>query len=502
DLVSGVATDVAKYENPEVEILRTAWFIGDGAIYEDAFYVILNKRLTVDDTPEDAQARLGKVDMQTGAVELLGEVIPLNVIALEIDACGQIFTAGFTLSNQIGELFGDTNLYRVDRESGSLSLIGDTGLERIMDLSFDPEGTLWGTTGNVLYTLDMETGAPTEMAKITGTEDDLEIMGIAFTSEGELYGTTPYADAFYRIDPATGVATEVGRHGLEFMHGGDIPMEIQGADCEAVTAESAAAMSSDTAATTGAGFYTSHEGHEHLGMIDLASGSGSDIGKYENPDINILRTEWPLGNGAIYDGAIYGIVNKRLPADATRDEAEAWVTRTDIESGAVELLGGPINLSLLAVEVDACGTMFAAGFDFENEFGVMFGDSNLYQVDRETGALTVVGDTGIEQLMDLAFDPEGTLWATVGNVLYTLDPATGASTEVVAITGVDEEIEIMGLGFTDDGTLYATSPESELFYTIDLATGDTTVVGEHGLFFPHGGDIPMVPQNVSCEAGG
>ena len=89
-----------------------------------------------------------------------------------------------------------------------------------------------------------------------------------------------------------------------------------------------------------------------------------------------------------------------------------------------------------------------------------------------------------------------------GDLLYTLDPATGASTEVVAITGVDEEIEIMGLGFTDDGTLYATSPESELFYTIDLATGDTTVVGEHGLFFPHGGDIPMVPQNVSCEAGG
>ncbi|MCB0086201.1 MAG: hypothetical protein KDE47_34910, partial [Caldilineaceae bacterium] len=139
---------------------------------------------------------------------------------------------GFTLSNQIGELFGDTNLYRVDRQDASLTLVGDTGLERIMDMSFDPDGKLWATVGNVLYTLDMETGAPTEMAKITGTEDELEIMGIGFTSEGELYGTTPFVDGFYSIDPASGVATEVGRHGLEFMHGGDIPMTPREVDCD------------------------------------------------------------------------------------------------------------------------------------------------------------------------------------------------------------------------------------------------------------------------------
>ncbi|MCB9151552.1 MAG: hypothetical protein H6641_22590 [Caldilineaceae bacterium] len=232
DLASGAGADIAKYENPEVEILRTGWFIPDGAIYEDAFYVIANKRLTANDTPEDAQARLAKVDMQSGAVEFLGSVIPLHVNAVEIDACGQMYTAGFTLSNQIGELFGDTNLYRVDRQDASLTLVGDTGLERIMDMSFDPDGKLWATVGNVLYTLDMETGAPTEMAKITGTEDELEIMGIGFTSEGELYGTTPFADGFYSIDPASGVATEVGRHGLEFMHGGDIPMTPREVDCD------------------------------------------------------------------------------------------------------------------------------------------------------------------------------------------------------------------------------------------------------------------------------
>jgi streptogramin lyase len=131
-------------------------------------------------------------------------VIPLNLVALEINHCGEIFAAGFTLSNKLGEWFGDTNLYRVDRKRGSLSLIGDTGLVKIMDLAFDPNGTLWATVGNVLYTLDMETGAPTEVVTITGVEKNNEIMGIGFTSDGILYGTTPYSDGFYRIDPASG----------------------------------------------------------------------------------------------------------------------------------------------------------------------------------------------------------------------------------------------------------------------------------------------------------
>lgn len=232
DLASGVGTDVGKYENPEVEILRAGWFIGNGAIYDDTFYVIVDKRLTTENKPEDAEARLAKVDMQTGAVEFVGSVIPLHLGAVEIDPCGRMFTAGFTLSNPIGELFGDTNLYRVDRQDASLTLIGDTGLERIMDMSFDPDGNLWATVGNVLYTLDMETGVPTEMAKITGVEDDNEIMGIGFTSEGVLYATTPFSDGFYILDPATGVVTEVGRHGFTIPHGGDIPMTPHNVSCE------------------------------------------------------------------------------------------------------------------------------------------------------------------------------------------------------------------------------------------------------------------------------
>lgn len=233
DLTSGVATDIGPYANAEIEINRTGWPVGNGAIFEEMFYVIPSKRLPSGSTPEEAQSRLGRVNMQTGEVDLIGSDIGINLMALEIDHCGRMFATGFTLSNQLGEIFGDTNFYSVNREDASLTLIGDTGIERIMDMSFDPDGMLWATVGNVLYTLDIETGAPTEVVTITGVEDDLEIMGIGFTSEGELYGTTPFADGFYQIDTATGEVTEIGRHGLEFMHGGDIPMTPHDTSCPA-----------------------------------------------------------------------------------------------------------------------------------------------------------------------------------------------------------------------------------------------------------------------------
>lgn len=231
NLETGAGIDIGPYKHAELEITRTGWAAANGAVYENEFYTILNKRLPAESKPAEAEARLAKVNMETGHAELLGNLIHLNLMGLEINPCGEVFATGFSLSNKLGEWYGDTNLYRVDRQDASLVLIGDTGIERIMDLAFDPEGTLWATAGNLLYTLDLETGAPKEMAKITGVEADNEIMGIGFTSTGELFGTTPWVDGFYNIDPTSGVATEAGRHGFKIVHGGDIPMTVENVSC-------------------------------------------------------------------------------------------------------------------------------------------------------------------------------------------------------------------------------------------------------------------------------
>jgi len=231
DLATGGGTDVGPIATTELTVSRTEWFSGNGAAYDGAYYMFLNKRLPMDGTPDQAQGHLTRLNIDTGATEIVGDVLPINLMAIEIDGCGHAFATGFTLSNDLGHLFGDTNLYSVNLNDASITLIGDTGLERIMDMSFDPDGTLWATTGNVLYTLDAETGAPSKVAEITGVENDNEIMGIGFTDNGELYATTPFSDGFYKLDPMSGVVQEVGRHGMTLLHGGDIPMTVGNAGC-------------------------------------------------------------------------------------------------------------------------------------------------------------------------------------------------------------------------------------------------------------------------------
>jgi ketosteroid isomerase-like protein len=246
-------------------------------------------------------------------------------------------------------------------------------------------------------------------------------------------------------------------------------------------------------------FYTSQAAHERFGKIDLATGAGTDVGPYANPEIEITRTGWPVGNGAIYEDVFYVIASQRLPTGSTPDQARSRLGRVDMQTGEVELLGTDIDLNLMALEIDHCGRMYATGFTLSNQLGEIFGDTNLYRVDREDGSLTLIGDTGLPDIMDMSFDPDGALWATVDNILYTVDTETGSLTEMVEITGVEEDHEIMGIGFTSDGVLYATTPFSDGLYTIDLETGAVTMIGRHGFTIPHGGDVPMVPRDVSCE---
>jgi hypothetical protein len=245
-------------------------------------------------------------------------------------------------------------------------------------------------------------------------------------------------------------------------------------------------------------FYTSHNAHEHLGTIDLYSAAGSDVGPYEHRDLDITRTGWPAANGAIYRNYFYTILNRRIPLDEDPPHIEARLARVNPLTGKVKLLGSPIPLNLVGLEISHCGEVYATGFSLTNPLGHWYGDKNLYRIDIQDATMTLVGYTGIERIMDLAFDPEGNLWATVGNVLYTLNIETGAPTAVSTITGVDEDHEIMGIGFTSDGELFGTTPFSDGLYSIDPDSGVATKVGNHGLVIPHGGDIPMTPYDTCC----
>ena len=112
--------------------------------------------------------------------------------------------------------------------------------------------------------------------------------------------------------------------------------------------------------------------------------------------------------------------------------------------------------------------------------------SDLYRVNPETGMATSIGPIG-EGVTGLAVHPATrVLYAvtsanspTTPRALFTIDPATGDSTLVGAL-GIPDSA-VADISFADDGTLFGWSENTDDLVTIDLGTGTATVVGDSEL---------------------
>jgi hypothetical protein len=85
-----------------------------------------------------------------------------------------------------------------------------------------------------------------------------------------------------------------------------------------------------------------------------------------------------------------------------------------------------------------------------------FAPINLYAVDPASGATSVIGSTGLTDVIDLAFDPAANrlVALTVGGDRYAINAATGAST--LLFDGVDF-IPEGGLAINNAGTRFTTN---------------------------------------------
>ena len=244
----------------------------------------------------------------------------------------------------------------------------------------------------------------------------------------------------------------------------------------------------------GGNIYTPHERHTRLGTISPATGAGTDVGSFEQPGLRLASGVFD-NQGDYYSFALMA------------GNTDSQLARVDIATGEATLIGSPAGGFVLPLEVDANDTMYTVRH-VAPDAGIG-GDPELFTVDKSDGQISLVGNTGVERAMDLAFDADGTLWIVGGdeggNKLYTLDPLTGASTFRTEITGVVEvtqpRVEIMGIMFDEHDTLYGTAflpgPDPNDFlsplFTIDTATGLATKVGDTGFRLPHGGDY-LVPE--------
>jgi hypothetical protein len=287
------------------------------------------------------------------------------------------------------------------------------------------------------------------------------------------------------LDAGDGIALPVDTADLD----GDadiaepIPFDLGGAARVSGPSVDIGAYEAGMAGPADSTIYTSHSFGQNLGALDIATGEFADVGAYELPESTGMTA-----TAFSPDGTLYGM----LQGFGARGGMSQLMV-IDQQTSKAHPIGFANPINAVGLDLGPDGTAYVAGFD-QPDFA-MEGDTHLYSVDTATGQFKLIGDTGIDRVMDFAFDSAGTMWATTANELYTIDTTTGASQNVASISAVDATTgdpaaEIMGIMFDENDVLYATAfIEGSPLFTIDTVTGQATAVSQPGLSFPHGGDI-------------
>lgn len=107
----------------------------------------------------------------------------------------------------------DRKLYRVDMATGAATVIGATGFNKIEALAMNAAGEIYGVSPATaqLVKCSSTTGACTAVGLLAGLPQVQANAGLTFTTNGTLYLA---ANAVvYRVDPATGGAAPLGGTG-------------------------------------------------------------------------------------------------------------------------------------------------------------------------------------------------------------------------------------------------------------------------------------------------
>ena len=104
-------------------------------------------------------------------------------------------------------------------------------------------------------------------------------------------------------------------------------------------------------------------------------------------------------------------------------------------------------------------------------FGVNIWNSNLYRIDINTRVATLIGSTGLANLIGLGVDMDGTIYTineSSSAQLRKLNPTTGAAT-LVGSTGLSIQEGDMTI-HPRTGTLYVAIGSPDSLYTVDKRT--------------------------------
>ena len=150
------------------------------------------------------------------------------------------------------------------------------------------------------------------------------------------------------------------------------------------------------------------------------------------------------------------------------------LAKVNTTTGGATLVGSATNIpELMAIIFAPDGTLYAASW----------GTNDLYTINTTTGVATVVGSLGFGGVMDLAFDPNGNLYA-LSDSLYKINLSTGAGS---LITGLADGC-LMGLSIDPSDRFLATDycTSNSPLYQINTSNGSLTSLGNTGISSPMG----------------
>ena len=219
---------------------------------------------------------------------------------------------------------GLSTFYSVDATTGAATAIGAIGFQRVSGMDFDPDTGLLYAVGErndgsnlaVLLTIDLGTGAGTEVAVLNGGAQHSfgdAYSDISFRSDGTLFAYLESADGLGTIDVSTGALTELGSTGVGCCGNG-------------------------IAFSTGGALY--HANDFELSLLDQLTGAATPLQTLDFP----IGQVFPRVNAMDFDpatGTLYA---------AVRRDFASYLATIDLGTGAVTSIGGSQNgLDAIAV---------------------------------------------------------------------------------------------------------------------------------------------------------
>ena len=193
------------------------------------------------------------------------------------------------------------------------------------------------------------------------------------------------------------------------------------------------------------------------------------------------------------------VVDGQIFASTSFDKAPSALHRLDPATGEslsqVPVTSGGQQISLSDLAARPGGELF--GLRSADDGGGRAG--RLYRIDVDTGAATLVGDTGVSD-GSLAFDSEGNLWLAGLNrdtqlgFLYNVDPATAEVQSSVQLTFFPRpRSPFSGLAVRDDGAIIGVDSDTGRLMRIAPVSGAVSVIETQAPVHGVGGDLAFLP---------